>query len=412
MDDPRSAAPDAAPPFLPSRPPPWIVRGLAAFVIAVFVLALVFAVAIRVPETVASPFRLIPRSGTDPVRAPRGGVVTRVDFRDTSPVEKGAILFVVRSSLVGDRSSELAALDRELAGAREKLANARHAYEDGRRADEAERERLTARATGLAQVLALRHKQQALVGDLVARYRTLTEQGLSSSADALVRELEASRVETDLRESELALVETRVAITKLGHEMAMRATQYAETERREAETAAKAEIRAATLRDEVAGGTRNDLEVTAPCAGVGLRARVRAPGAVVAEGDVLCELACDGEDLQAELDVPSAGAGRLDAGQVVKLLFDGFPYQRYGVRYGTLRWVSPATLAGAENTTFRALVDLGDDGVQVDGKHRPYLAGMAGTARIVIGRRSLLSHAFTPIRHLRESLGAGPRNGR
>ena len=62
----------------------------------------------------------------------------------------------------------------------------------------------------------------------------------------------------------------------------------------------------------------------------------------------------------------------------MKLLFDGFPYQRYGVRYGTLRWVSPAALAGAGDATFRALVDLGDDGVWVDGKHRPYLAGMAG----------------------------------
>jgi multidrug efflux pump subunit AcrA (membrane-fusion protein) len=153
----------------------------------------------------------------------------------------------------------------------------------------------------------------------------------------------------------------------------------------------------------------SDLAVVAPCSGVVSRSHVRAPGAVVAAGALLSEIACSGEALEAELDVPPSHSGRLKAGQVVKLLYDAFPYQRYGVRYGRLRWVSPAALTDAEHPAFRALVDPQDDGIWVDGERRPFLAGMGGTARIVVGSRRLVAYAFEPIRELEESLAAAPK---
>jgi hypothetical protein len=46
--------------------------------------------------------------------------------------------------------------------------------------------------------------------------------------------------------------------------------------------------------------------------------------------------------------------------------------------------------------------------VRVRGTVRPLLAGMGGFADIVVGRRSLLSYAFEPLRALRESFSEPP----
>jgi multidrug efflux pump subunit AcrA (membrane-fusion protein) len=112
--------------------------------------------------------------------------------------------------------------------------------------------------------------------------------------------------------------------------------------------------------------------------------------------------------LQAELRLPERGLALVRVGQPVKLLYDAFPYERYGVQYGTLRWLSPASTAGANGAAFRAFADLGADSVGVEGRPRSVLPGMTGRAAIVVGRRSLASYAIEPVRQLRESLSAGP----
>jgi multidrug efflux pump subunit AcrA (membrane-fusion protein) len=134
-----------------------------------------------------------------------------------------------------------------------------------------------------------------------------------------------------------------------------------------------------------------------------LRLLVNAPGAVVQDGDVLAELACAGEQLQADVSVPPSGVGRIAQGQTARLLYDAFPYQRYGVKHGTVRWVSPAGVTVKDHAVFRVLVDLEDQRVRVKGELRPLMAGMGGRADIVVGRRTLLAYAFEPIWHLRET---------
>ena len=69
------------------------------------------------------------------------------------------------------------------------------------------------------------------------------------------------------------------------------------------------------------------------------------------ESDLLAEIVCDGEPLQAELMLPERGMALVRLGQPVKLLYDAFPYERYGVQYATLRWLSPASTVGPRGAT-------------------------------------------------------------
>ena len=157
----------------------------------------------------------------------------------------------------------------------------------------------------------------------------------------------------------------------------------------------------------------NALTVAARCAGTIVRLLVRNPGTVVAASDVLAEMVCDDERLQAELKVPQRGLALLAPNQAVKLQYDAFPYQRYGVRYATVRWISPSSSGVGDAAAFRVLADLDEQTLRIGGTVRPVLPGMGGTAAVIVGRRSLLSYAFEPLRQMREAMAAGrPAAGR
>jgi membrane fusion protein, hemolysin D len=472
--DRRPFAPDEPVAFFESEPPHWAARGLAWVMILVFAAAVVASVVIRIPETVSSSLRLVPLRGTDPIRAARGGVVTAVRVREGDMASRGEPAFTIRSSAVGDRAGELASLEAQLAGTEQSRANARERYETQRRGDDEEATRLTRRAAHVEQKLGeqsgirtvrvtrfrrdleiqrnelditqkeieFRKSQHALAQELAERLERHYRDGTISWLEYNNRRLEATRLAAELQQLDRALengrlklsqlqaeqdgweIDQKLAVAELEQERRevrgtldklrlaarTRDAEHREADRRLAEEAARARIRITTLRDDLAQSRGSELSVTAPCEGSVLRLAVKAPGAVVQEGDVLGELACSGDRLQAEVTVPPSGVGRIKPGQTVKLFYDAFPYQRYGIRYGTVRWVSPASVAVKDATVFRVMADIDADSVQVKGEARRLMAGMGGRADIVVGRRSLLSYAFEPIRQLRETLADRPRS--
>ena len=78
----------------------------------------------------------------------------------------------------------------------------------------------------------------------------------------------------------------------------------------------------------------------------------------------------------------------------------------FGVRYATLRWISPASSTAETGGSFRALADLDDQILHIGGQPRAVLPGMGGQASIVVGRRSLASYALEPLRQMREVMSS------
>lgn len=151
------------------------------------------------------------------------------------------------------------------------------------------------------------------------------------------------------------------------------------------------------------GAANGQIRIEAPCDGTILKLGVKNDGTIVRDGDTLVEIACVGERLQAELTVPQGGLSRLRPGHGVKLLFEAFPYQRFGVRAGYVRWVSPSGATAGGPPVFRAFAELEAQTIRVDGEDRPFSPGMKGDALIVVGRRSVLSYVLDPLRQLREA---------
>ena len=456
------------PAFLPASPPHWAARGLAWLLLGLFAAAAVIAAVIRIPETVGSKFVLVPVEGVDQVRAPRDGTVTEIRAPEARSVVRGDPLVVIRSAALGDRAAELGTLDIQAQGAAERLGNEQRRYESQRRADEEEERRLRGRLAHLDQRLeehqAIRATRQAryrstlaiyendiqiaqreiefkrshygIAKELADRTEKAHREGIISWVEYNTRLLDASKLAVELAQLDRTLDSARLKITqvrseeeqaelewklaldglltdrkeaqgtidKLGHETAGRRTAFRELERGLREETEKGRVRSGALRAQLEQSRGNELTVSAPCAGTVLRLWPQRSGAVVRDGEPLADLACAGGRLQAEITIPPSSVGQVKVGQRVKLLYDAFPYQRYGVRYGTVRWVSPASVG--EN--FRAFAEIEDESIAVKGESRSLSAGMGGRADVLVGRRSLVSYLFEPLRQLTESLADAP----
>jgi HlyD family secretion protein len=425
-------------------------------------------VLVRVPETVSGAVVLAPVRGADPVRASRAGIVAEVRVTEGQAVGADEPLLVVRSPAVGELAVDLRTFVTQREGDAERLANERQRHESQRLADQEERHRLTERLAhvtqrleqqqGLAEAqrsryesaraitrneveitrreIEFRRELHRVAKDLEERFEKAHREGFVSWLDhnnrkleaaklaielqQLDRQLDSARLKTSQLEAEYAQQESewrlataqlgseqrelRAGLDKLRHEADVRQIAHREQVRSLREGIEKAGLRVGALEAQLAQSRDDRLSVAAPCAGTVLRLRVQRAGAVVQPGEALAELACAGSRLQAELSLAPSAIALVRPGQSVKFMFDAFPYQRHGVRYGTVRWVSPAGLTVREEATFRVLADLEDQAVAVDGRPRPLLAGMGGRAEVVVGRRRLIDYMFEPLRLVREKM--------
>lgn len=393
-------------PFLDPSPPPWAARGLAWTILALFVVGIAALVLVQVPESVAARFVLVPIKGADPVRTLHEGIVTAVRVADAESVDAGAPLFTIRSEAVGDRTSERDSLGTSLSGGQLRLNNERVKHENQRRADEQEVARLEQRVVALESQAALFERQAALAREVAARQQRSYDEGLISWLDVSRPKLEADRLSAEAEQVRADAAGTRAEAARLQFEMASRKATFEETSRAVEEELARARTRKGLLDGE---GVRDGsaVTVTAPCAGTVVKLLVRSPGTAVDALEVLAEIVCRDERLQAELAVPQRGLARLSAGQAVKLRYDAFPYQRYGIRFGTLRWISPSTAKQEDGGSVRALADLDEQSLRIGGQDRAVLPGMGGEALVIVGRRSLASYAFEPLRQMREAMASG-----
>ena len=395
-------------PFLDPEPPHWAARGLGRLIIALFAIAVLASIVVRVPETVTGRFTLVPLRGTDPVRTQKEGVLSVVAVQEGDAVPAGATLFVVRSAPLSDRSSELRTLQTQLVANSERLRIVASQYETRRRQDASEEKRLAAKVAFLTQILASKNQRLVLTQRLADALAEGQKTGSVNRLDATRLELEVTTLKEEIQTASNDLDDARAAITRLTQDEEARDLEYKSIRQSLEEDMATERIRINSLQQDLANITDSGLVLVSPCAGTVLRLRVNAPGAVVKEGDILGELACEGDRMQAELVLAQSGLPQVHAGQGVKLRFDAFPYQRFGVQYGTVKWLGPAGGAGPDQGGFRALIELRRDSIRVQGQWRRLLPGMGGDGDIVVGRRSLVSYAFEPIRALKESFAEVP----
>ena len=391
-------------PFLTSDPPHWAARGLSYLLILIFITLVTAAILIQVPETISAPFVLAQRLGTDPVRALRNGIIQQVDLVEGQAVKQGDTLFMIRSEQTGDQSADLRSLENQLRSANESLRNASDKYRSQQLAAVEERRRLQGRIEYLERLSGLKNDELKLANEVAESYDQLRREGLAGTTIVKDKQTEVSRLNGQLEQIRNDQRDTRAALEKISHDEELQQNEHRERERVLNEEIEKSKIMITTRSQWVTQNQGNQFAVTAPCSGTILRLHVKAKSTVVTAGESLCELTCSKEPLQAELQIPQAGAGRIKTGQGVKLLYDSFPYQQFGVKFASIRWISPTT----STSDFRAIAEIADESINVLGQPSLLKAGMGGRAEVVLAKRSIISIALDPIRQLRENMTSPP----
>ncbi|MBA3832172.1 MAG: HlyD family efflux transporter periplasmic adaptor subunit [Chthoniobacterales bacterium] len=376
--------------MLPQDPPPWFVRSTAWLLILMFAVALLASILVKLPETVSCPFVLVSAAGADPIQSPRLAVVNKVCVTEGQTVEKGAPLFLLRSDEIRGWGTEQRTLNEDL-----------HTHEEGlAKADAAYASQLEIKTAEIAQAqseVSFREKHAATSRDLVARMQTLTKSGGISQVEVLRYQLEAAESEKDFSVAQRTLQQVNLELAQLKNEHArVHDESVSETE--------KLKMRLNALQGDLENSKLNLLAIRAPYAGVVISLAQRNAGSVVQNGQELCQLSATDTKLRARLTLPESGLPKLASGQTVRLFFDAFPYQRYGVVNAKLDWISPAVVTSTDGPHFVALTSL--EAANKTGRRRPLAlrVGMTGEARIVVGQRTIMEYAFEPIRQLRENV--------
>ncbi len=377
--------------MLPQEPPAWIVRSTAWILLGGFLLALLIAIVMRLPETVRCPFVLVPDTGADPVQSPVRAIISHVGVDEGQPVKAGEELFVLRSDEIRGLDTEFRMLTEDLHSKEESLARYDSAYVAQLGIKSAEIEQAKSEVK-------FRENHANTSRDLVTRMEKLAKLGAESEIDLVKLKLDLAGSEKDLSVAQRTVQQVNLDRERMEMEHArQRAEQQSEIE--------KLKMRIGALKTDLKNTQQNLLTIRSPYEGVIISMDQRSVGTFVQQGQVLCQLAPKDAKPRARMTLTEVGLPKLIVTQRVRYFFEAYPYQRYGTVTGKLDWISPSAVTTSDGSRFTALGSLDrHDIFSRAGKILPLRVGMRGDAHIIVGSRTMIEYAFEPIRQLRESM--------
>lgn len=172
--------------------------------------------------------------------------------------------------------------------------------------------------------------------------------------------------------------------------------QQAETDLRLARSKARAAARVSY--DDI--DEDNFLRIRAPLSGIVTSVTYRDAGTPVDEKTPVASIAPKGARKVLEIEINERDRAFLQAGMPVRIKFNAFPYQRYGVLTGELEHISPTASMNPDSKqiVYKARVGLERDHFVVNKVATPIRYGMAAKAEIVVSSRRLIDLALDPFR--------------
>ncbi len=153
----------------------------------------------------------------------------------------------------------------------------------------------------------------------------------------------------------------------------------------------------------------------APVKGTVFQLPIQKPGAVVQPGQNIAQIAPYNSPLILRAKMNSSESGFLKVGLPVKIKFDAYPFQDYGIVAGVLTWVSPdsrvtptspSSASGADNKEqgdfYELEIQLAQNYIQYGDRHIILTPGQTATAEIIIRQRRLADIFLAPFKSLQK----------
>ena len=333
----------------------------------------------------------------------RPGIVVRLTAREGRSVRRGEVLATVQVEqpyAEGARASQ-----EELAAVRMQQQLA--AQQLGSNSDRARSERAGLAAAiandrqqraDLAGQIAIQHQLVRSLQQILDRYRPIADKGYISKT-------EIDRREQELLGAQQALARLQQQMTSLRGDEAKATTELAQSRAEEATQTATARSSAEGFRLQQSQlRAEQSYVLTAPVDGM-VTALQTGVGRTVDPAVPLMTIVPNNATIHADLYAPSRAIGFVKPGQEVRLLYDAFPYERFGSYAGRIRIVSRVALDPRQidapfkldEPVYRVTVVPERQGVTGYGETIRLQPGMTLAANIVLERRSFLEWVLEPL---------------
>lgn len=285
-------------------------------------------------------------------------------------------------------------------GQKAQLAEARSELDNARRVRDAARQELDR----YTRLLALPG------GGGVSEIQVEAKRNAYLEAESTQRIAQSKLTELDFRLSH-DYSQARAQLETSGQESTGLKLQYESAMREIASAGDKARLQLQTARlvSDAADRIRfenidkdNFLLILAPVSGVVTDVTSTQPGDKIQANTPLGGIAPKNARAVLKVEIAEHDRAFLREGQAVKLKFNAFPYQRYGVVDGTLAFISPATKPSAttHQPVYEGRVTMTRDFYQVADTRYPLRYGMTATAEIVVRERRLIDLGLDPFRQV------------
>jgi membrane fusion protein len=346
---------------------------------------------------------LTPTSGTAKVFVPQQGFIKELQVKEGQEVAEGdPLLTVVTSQITADGDDVNATVLAALAQQRD-VAQRQIAAEERRTASE--HDRLASTIKGIEGEIAQLEEQRTIQNERLKLSESFVSTGEKLSASGAMATVE-------LKRREQAALEQKQNLVSLDQQITARLTQLTDSRHTLEQLPIVAAERIRVLRNDLSWVEQRVAEVDGRRAYVikaPTRGRVSTLQATVGQiadpRHMQLEIIPLDATLQAELFFPTRAFGFVRAGQQVRILYDAFPYQKFGTYRGSITKVSHTILTSNDTAgpitlkepAYRVTVAPERPDIDAYGLKMPLQPGMLLKADVILEQRSLMRWLLDPV---------------
>lgn len=259
------------------------------------------------------------------------------------------------------------------------------------------------------QRLLLAERQVGLTTSVMRRYKTLASTHYVSDIEYQQKQIDVSTAQQNVEDQRQGLLQLHTTIKAAENDLNHLIVQ-GESRRAELD----GQLQGLRQQQEELAGQEN-FTLTAPVSGT-VAAVLARQGQSVRASESVMTVVPDNANLQIELYATSQNAGFIQSGQRVALRFSAFPYQKFGVQYGTIREISRTTLTSSDLLSvspvtwkeneghYRVIVIPDNTFIMAYGKKEPLRPGMTLEGDVSLDTRHLWEWLTEPLWSLKGKL--------
>lgn len=346
---------------------------------------------------------LTPTFGTAKIFVPQQGFIKEIKVKEGQEVAEGDPLLTVVTSQVTANGDDVNATVLAVLAQQRNVVERQIAAEERRTASE--QDRFVSTIKGVEGEIAQLEDQRNIQNERLTISESFVSTGTKLTASGALAAIE-------LKRREEAALEQKQSLVSLDQKITARRSQLTDTRHTLEQLPTVVAERIRVLRNDLSSIEQRVAEVNgrqayvikAPTSGrvSTLQATV---GQIADPRHMQLEIIPLDAHLQAELFFPTRAFGFVRPGQQVRILYDAFPYQKFGSYRGSVTKVSHTILTGNETTgpitlkepAYRVTVALERPDIDAYGRKMPLQPDMLLKADVILEQRSLMRWLLDPV---------------